>query len=298
VRFLITGGTGFIGQALCQALRAERHDVTVFTRDAARARAGLGSAVACVDRWADIAAADVVINLAGENLADGRWSAARKRAMRYSRIGTTQALIAWMSTLTTPPRLLISGSAIGWYGPRGDEPLDETATAGDDFAARLCRDWETEATQARALGVRVCLLRIGIVLDAHGGALARMLPPFRLGLGGRLGSGRQWMSWISRADIVRLILWLAQRDDAEGVFNATAPTPITNAAFTRALGQALRRPALLPAPAPALRLLLGEMAGLLLTGQRVLPARALREHFEFRHPTLPTALASILGPAG
>ena len=295
MRTLITGGSGFIGSALCRSLVGSGEDVIVLTRDAQRAHRRLPEQVVLVERVGNAGDVDAVVNLAGENLAAGRWPAARKHAIRESRIGTTRDLVEWIAARRDKPKVLISGSAIGWYGARGDEELGEEAQPGDDFATQLCRDWEAEAERAQALGLRVCRIRTGVVLHASGGALAKMLPPFRLGLGGRLGDGRQWMSWIARSDIVGLIRWLIKTESAQGVYNATAPTPVTNADFTRALGAALHRPALLPAPAFALRLMLGEMADLLLTGQRVLPLRAQAQGFRFRYSELSGALSEILG---
>jgi uncharacterized protein (TIGR01777 family) len=188
----------------------------------------------------------------------------------------------------------VSGSAIGWYGTHGDEQLAEDAKPGDDFSAHLCRDWERAAREADELGVRVCLLRTGIVLDNDGGALKQMLLPFRLGLGGPMGDGRQWMSWVARADIVALIRWLVDNAGARGAYNGTAPAPVTNAEFARTLGASLHRPALLPTPAFALKILFGEMAGILLTGQRVVPRRATADGFAFKYPDLTSTLAAIL----
>lgn len=295
MRILITGGSGFIGQALCRSLLADRDEVVVLTRDARRARKRLPAEVALVERLREAGNVDAVVNLAGENLADHRWTAARKQAIRESRLGTTRGLVEWMAAREHKPRVLVSGSAVGWYGPRGDEPLSEDASPGSDFAAWLCRDWEAEAEAATALGVRVCRIRTGIVLDADGGALAKMLLPFRLGLGGRFGDGRQWMSWIARADVVGLILWLIRTESARGAYNATAPAPVTNADFSAALGAALHRPVLLPVPAFVLRVMLGEMADLLLTGQRVIPAHAQTQGFRFRYSDLPAALRAIVG---
>lgn len=295
MRCLITGGSGFIGRALCRALLADGRQIVVLTRAARRVRELLPAQVALVERVQDAGDVDAVVNLAGENLSDRRWTTARKQALRASRIDTTRNLVDWIAARERRPRVLVSGSAIGWYGPRGDEKLDENASPGDDFAAHLCRDWEAEAEKASALGVRVCRIRTGIVLDADGGALAKMLPPFRLGLGGRFGDGRQWLSWIAREDVVRLIRWLIDTEAAPGAYNATAPAPVTNADFTRALADTLHRPAILPVPATALRLMLGEMADLLLTGQRVIPAHAEREGFTFRYRDLSAAFTRILG---
>lgn len=294
MRHLITGGSGFIGAALSRALLAGGHEVVVLTRDAQRARRRLPAGVVPVERLRDAGEIEAVVNLAGENLSARRWTNARKQALRESRLATTRSLVDWIAARTHKPRVLVSGSAIGWYGARGDEELDETAHSGDDFAAHLCRDWESEAEKAGESGVRVCRVRSGIVLDVDGGALAKMLLPFRLGLGGRFGDGRQWMSWIAREDEVRLIRWLIDTDSARGAYNATAPIPVTNADFARVLGAALHRPAILPMPAFALKLMLGEMADLLLTGQRVMPARAQAQGFAFRYPDLPAALEAIL----
>lgn len=294
MRYLITGGSGFIGTALCRALAETGAELTVLTRDPARARPRLPEGVRLVTDLARADGADVAINLAGENLAQGRWSEARKRLLRDSRIATTRALCAWIERQSPRPRVLVSASAIGYYGARGDEPLDENAAPGEDYAARLCRDWEAEALRAEPFGLRVCRLRLGVVLDRDGGALARMLPAFRWGLGGPIASGRQWLSWIHRSDVVALIRWCVDRPTARGAYNATAPHPVTNAEFARALGRALQRPAFLRMPAIALKLLLGEMAQLLITGQRVLPARLLAEGFAFSFPELSDALVASL----
>lgn len=288
---LITGGTGFIGQRLCQRLLAAGHRVTVLTRAPGR---GGQQGVRYVATLGEVGPVHAVVNLAGEPLTAGRWTPARKQAFFDSRIGTSQALLEWMRGLPTRPQVLVSGSAIGYYGPRDGSELDETASPGHDFAAMLCRHWEAEAAKAEDLGVRTCLLRTGIVLDRDGGALARMLPPFRLGLGGPMGDGRQWMSWIHRDDLVGLILWLLADPEVRGACNGTAPGAVDNAAFARTLAQVLRRPALVRTPAFALKLGFGEMAGLLLTGQNVVPARALQEGFRFRYPGLEGALRAIL----
>jgi uncharacterized protein (TIGR01777 family) len=291
---LITGGSGFIGSALCRSLVADGHRVTVLTRDIGRARRHVPEAVSLIDRLDFAEDVDAVVNLAGENLAGGRWTAARKHEFLGSRIGTTKRLLDWIGRQARAPAVLVSGSAVGWYGPRGDDELDEDAGLGSDFSAHLCRDWEAEAVKAEALGVRVCRVRTGIVLGVDGGALKQMLLPFRLGIGGRMGSGRQWMSWVAREDLVALIRWLVEHDNARGAYNGTAPAPVTNAQFARTLGAALHRPALLPTPAFALRLLFGEMSDLLVTGQRVVPKRALVEGFAFMHPELGSALPAVL----
>ncbi|WP_420465210.1 TIGR01777 family oxidoreductase [Panacagrimonas sp.] len=296
MKILITGGSGFIGQALCPALLAAGHQPCVLTRDPAAAQRRLGTAVAFAVALDQVRAVDAVINLQGENLAQGRWNAARKQRFRSSRVDFTHALVDWIAAQSAPPSVLVSGSAIGWYGDRGDQVLDESATPGDDFAAQLCRDWEAAAQRAEALGLRVCRVRIGVVLDPDGGALARMLPAFKLGAGGPLGRGRQWMSWIARADLVRLLVWLLAREDAAGVFNATAPEPLRQADFARALGGALHRPAVMPMPAFVLRALFGEMAELLLGSQHVLPVAAVDAGFSFDHGRIDAALISMLRP--
>lgn len=292
---LVTGGTGFIGKALCAELLKRNHKLSVLTRNLAAARElPLGSRA--IATLAGLDGVDAIVNLAGENLAAQRWTEARKQAFVDSRVQVTRRLVEFIRAADKRPRALISGSAIGWYGARGDELLGEGSTSGkfDEYQARLCRAWEAEAKQASALDVRVCLLRTGIVLERDGGPLAKLLPPFRWGLGGRLGDGRQWMSWIHREDLVALILWLLETDNCRGAWNGTAPQPVTNAEFARTLGAALGRPAVLPMPAFMLRLLVGEMADLLLTGQKVIPQRAQEAGFSFRHPQLAGALGAIL----
>lgn len=292
---LITGGSGFVGRALSEHLSAHAHRVCVLSRNPQAARQHLAPNVRILSRLAEVGDVDAVVNLQGENLASGRWTAARKRAFVDSRVAFTRELVQWMAAQTTRPAQLISASAIGWYGDRADEPLTEQAGPGDDYAARLCRDWEHEAMQAEALGLRVQRLRIGVVLDRQGGALAKMLPAFKLGGGGPIGSGAQWMSWITRHDLVRLLSWLLLDSAApSGVYNATAPSPLRQKDFAKALGQALRRPAVLHMPAFALRALFGEMAELLLGSQRVLPQAALERGFRFDHADIHSALRSLL----
>lgn len=293
MQLLITGGTGFIGQALCPALVQAGHQVSVLTRDLRRAARRLPG-MTVVDTL-DGLQADAVINLAGEPLAAGRWTDARKQRFRASRLGITGQLHAWIAQQPAErrPAVLISGSAVGYYGERGDSVLTEADHPGDDFSAQLCRDWEAEAAKIGALGPRVSWVRTGIVLDRDGGALARMLPAFRFGGGGPFGDGRHWMSWIHRADMAALLLWLLEHGQA-GAYNATAPTPVTNAEFARTLAHVLHRPALLALPASLLRLGFGEMAELLLVSQRVLPQRALDAGFRFQYVHLEAALRAIL----
>jgi uncharacterized protein len=295
MNILVTGGTGFIGSALLPALQQAGHAVTVLTRSAATAR--VPAKVICVERLDALAdrPPDAVINLAGENLGATRWNARSKARFVDSRIGMTTRLIDAFGRWSAPPRVLVNGSAIGWYGARGDEALSEDSAPGFGFAAELCQQWEAVADSAGTLGVRVACVRIGIVLGLPGGALGQMLPPFRFGLGGPLGSGLQWMSWIHRDDLVALMRRLVEDDTLRGAFNGTAPEPQRNADFSRALGQALKRPAVLPMPGFALRLIVGEMADeLLLQGQKVLPQRAQAAGFVFRYPELPAALAQVL----
>ena len=294
MHYLITGGNGFIGKALCASLLADQHCVSVLTRNVSRANACLPAGAVAMEKLDEAINVDVVVNLAGENLTDGRWSDERKQAFLDSRIGTTRRLNEWIATQEPRPRAMISGSAIGWYGARGDEKLTEDANPGNDFAAKLCLAWEAEAIKAEALGVRVCRLRTGVVLAADGGALAKMLPPFKFGLGGPMGDGKQWMSWITRHDLVRMIRWLAETPSANGPCNGTAPNPVTNADFADALATALHRPGIIRTPAIALKLMFGEMANMLLTGQRVVPERSTDQGFVFDHPELAGALAALV----
>ncbi len=304
MRIVVTGGTGFIGRPLCQRLVELGHAVTVLTRNPAAAQVHLappvsvigwqGSRGATDELMTALGNAEVVINLAGAPIAEWRWTDQTKDRLRRSREGTTSALVAALAKLQARPVLLISASASGYYGPRQDDPLREDAPSGAGFLASLCREWEAAARAAERLGVRVVLPRIGVVLGKNGGALARMLPVFRLGLGGPLGSGTQWLSWIHLDDLIELLLFLLH-EAASGPVNATAPQPVTNKEFSLVLGQTLGRPAWLWTPAFTLKLLLGQMAEeLLLTGQRVLPARAEAMGFRFRYPTLSEALHAIL----
>jgi hypothetical protein len=304
MRIVVAGGTGFIGRRLCERLANAGHAVTVLTRDPDTARARVYHAVKIIP-WQGfrgpteelskaLGECDVVVNLAGSPIADKRWTPQTKEQLRQSREGTTTAIVTTLAKLKTRPVLLLNASAIGFYGPRGDEELTEDAPSGGGFLASLCREWEGAAGAAERLGVRVVTPRIGVVLGREGGALARMLPIFRLGLGGPLGRGTQWMSWIHVEDLVGLLMFLMS-NAAGGPVNATAPHPVTNAEFSRTLGRAIGKPALLPAPGFAMKLMLGEMAEeLLLTGQRVLPRRAQSLGFHFRFPFIAGALNDIL----
>jgi uncharacterized protein (TIGR01777 family) len=296
MRVLITGGTGFIGRALCEALLARRHQVTVLTRDPGAAQRVLPLAATAVQHLKLIGAVDGVINLAGENVMASRWTPQRKQRLMDSRVGVTGQLIDWMRNAPSRPKTLISGSAIGYYGDCGDTAVDENAAPADDFAAGLCAAWEAEAGRAVALGLRVCRVRIGVVLERDGGALAEMLMPFKLGLGGPIGSGRQWFSWIHRADLVALLIRLLEDPQAQGAYNGTAPQAVRNAEFAQALGRALHRPAFMPTPPAVLRLALGERAQMLLTGQQVIPARTQALGFDYQYPTIESAMAAIFPP--
>lgn len=293
-RWLVIGGSGFIGRELCrQLLNASQH-VIVLTRDVNKARRLLPASVELSDRLELVHPVDVVVNLAGESLAAKRWTAARKQILIASRVDTSVALNRWIGRLERPPRVIVSGSAIGWYGSTGDEPLDENAPAGIDFAARLCGAWEAAADDVPNAATRVVRLRTGLVLSRGGGALQKMMRLFKLGLGGKIGSGRQWMSWVHLEDIARLVIWLATSPQAKGAYNGTAPLPVTNEEFSQTLARELGRPCAVTTPAAALRLLLGEMASIVTTGQRVLPQRALKEGFTFRYATLADALHAEL----
>lgn len=294
---LVTGGTGFVGSRLVAALVAGGHRVTVLTRNPARVR-GLPAGVelvASLDAIAGDARIDALVNLAGEPIAAGLWTSARRARIISSRVAVTEACVALIARLAVKPAVLVSGSAIGWYGLRGDEELDETAGGSACFSREVCLRWEDAAERA---GIRTVRLRIGLVLGPKGGLLARMLPAFRLGLGGPFGAGRNWMSWIHRDDLVRLIAHCIADDALSGPVNATAPNPATGQDFAKALGRALHRPVFLKVPAAPLRLVLGDFAEeLLLGGQRVLPVRAEASGFAFRYPELDGALGEVLGRA-
>lgn len=295
---LVTGATGFIGRRLAEGLIASAHDVIVLTRDAGTAL-GLGAPLQVVTSLTQIAGErriDAIVNLAGEPISDGLWTAAKRVRIVQSRLAVTGEVLRLIARLERRPAVLVNGSATGWYGLRGDEALSEDDGAQACFSHEVCAKWEAEAAKATAFGVRVACLRIGLVLGTEGGLLARLLLPFEFGLGGRIGSGRQWMSWIARDDLVRLIAHVIATPGLAGPINACAPEPVRNADFARALGAALHRPALLPLPAWPLRRLGGDFAKeLLLGGQRVLPDKALGSGFAFQTPTLPCALASMLG---
>ncbi len=305
MRVTVTGASGLIGSALVAELREHGSEVTVLSRDPSRTRESL-SGVETV-RWDPLsepapvqalAGVDAVVHLAGENVAQ-RWSERAKRAIRDSRVVGTRNLLAGLEAAGEAPgglrpRTLISGSAVGYYGPHGEEPLDEDAPPGSDFLSETCVAWEAEAQKASALGMRVVLVRTGVVLNRDGGALKKMLPSFQLGVGGPVAGGEQYISWIHREDLVGMVC--AALDDKcwSGPINATAPEPVTNREFSHALGRALHRPSLLPVPGFALGLLYGKMAEIVTTGARVMPAKPLVLGYDFRHPELDEALRSAL----
>lgn len=298
MKILITGGTGFIGSALTRSLIVQGWEVTVLSRNPDSVEKICGTGVKPLNHLNQLNPEDsyqVIINLAGAPIFAARWSDARKQIIRDSRISLTQQLVECMARMTVKPELLISGSAIGYYGDQGDVVLTEQSAAREDFSQKLCADWESEAKKAAQFGVRVCLIRTGLVLAEGGGLLQRMLLPFRLGLGGRLGDGQQWMSWIHRQDWIAIAQTMIADTSMQGAYNATAPNPVTNSEFTRMLAQCLKRPALFPVPAWLLKILLGEMSGLVLGSQRVIPERLLVQGFKFQYPDLSSALSQVLG---
>jgi len=298
MRILLSGASGLIGSALAKRLDASSEVVRLVRRDPLSAASEI--------RWDPAAGRiepkqlegfDAVVHLAGENIGAGRWTAAKKARVRSSRVEGTLLLAKTLAGLNQPPKVLVSASAVGYYGDRGDEKLDESSGPGTGFLAEVCRAWEEAAMTAAEAGIRVVLARFGVVLSPEGGALARLLPLFRFGLGGRLGSGRQYMSWIALEDAVGAIAFALENDSLRGPVNVTSPQPVTNRQFTQTLGRVVRRPTLLHAPAIALRAVLGEMADeMLLASVRVYPRRLLEAGFSFSKPALEMALAH--GPVG
>ncbi|KIH85293.1 TIGR01777 family oxidoreductase [Pseudomonas batumici] len=298
MHILLTGGTGLIGRQLCEYWLAQGHRLTVWSRRPQQVARLCGAQVRGVRHLEDLAGEhlDAVINLAGAPIADRLWTHRRKALLWSSRIQLTETLLAWLEGRDQRPAVLISGSAIGWYGDGGERELTESSPpVSEDFASQLCIAWEETAQRAEALGIRVVRIRTGLVLAAEGGFLSRLLLPFKLALGGPIGNGRQWMPWIHVRDQIALIDFLLHRSDASGPYNACAPKPVRNKAFARALGKVLHRPALIPLPAFVLRLGLGELSLLLLGGQRATPARLLAAGFVFQFNDLPAALDDLSG---
>jgi uncharacterized protein (TIGR01777 family) len=300
-------GSGFLGAPLAEMYAEEGHDVRVLTRALPPGQSvhDPGTGVPGITRvgwnpdgtsgpWASsITGADAVINLAGASIGERRWTPQRKAELRDSRIRSTRSLAAAINAADVAPRVFISSSGVGYYGIANGETKTESSPAGNDFLAHLCQDWEAEAGRAARPGLRVAILRTGIVLERSGGALAQMLLPFRLFVGGPLGMGTYYMSWIHRLDWIEMVRWIVQTPEASGPVNVTAPHPVTNREFARALGRALRRPALVPVPTPALRIALGEFAAYAASGQRVMPARALALGYHFRYPEIDMAFRGL-----
>lgn len=304
MKYVIAGGSGFLGKPLTRELMAKGHEVVVLTRGVARSAAGIrqvswpGAPGGSDTTWErEIDGADGVVNLAGAGIADERWSTARKQELRQSRIDSTRALVGAIRAAARRPAVFLSGSAIGYYGPQPDNgpALDESAPPGSDFLSTLAVEWEHEAQAASELGCRVVILRTGVALARDGGALEKLTLPFNMFVGGPIGSGRQVLSWIHRTDWIELVVWLLRRPDAAGAYNATAPQPVTNTEFSKALGNALGRPSWLPVPGFALKIIVGEVAGpALLAGQRVIPKRALEQGFTFQYPDIRSAMQAAV----
>lgn len=301
MKILVTGATGLIGRKLCGSLSGEGHTLVALSRSPETTR---GLAADEVHQWHPqsgpppsqaLSGIDAVVHLVGEPIVNRRWTDAQKELIRDSRVLSTRNLVAGLRSADSKPSALISGSAVGFYGNRGDEPLEESAEVGRGFMSEVCRDWENEAAAASELGVRVVQVRTGVVLAAEGGALKKMLPPFKLGVGGRLGSGRQWFPWIHIDDIVGIFRHAIFTTSMKAPANGVAPEAVTNAEFTKQLARALHRPAFLPVPELALRALMGEMADVLFDSQRVVPKAVLQAGYEFRYPVLARALEDLFG---
>lgn len=293
MNFLITGGTGFIGKYLIQHLTENSHNITVLTRNKNKL-SGNSKAVANITEIKSSDKIDVIINLAGAPISK-RWSNAYKQELIDSRVNTTKDIISLIERLKNKPEVLISASAIGYYGSQGDKILDENSTPVDEFTYQLCKKWESEALEAEKHGIRVCITRLGVVLEKNGGALKQMLPAFKLGVGGRLGDGNQYFSWVHIKDVISAFSFLIENKNEKGVYNVTAPHPVTNNDFTKALGKSIGRPTIFPMPALIVKLLFGEMGvALLLNGQRVLPKKLSNNGFKFQYPKLKNALKDII----
>ncbi|POF40575.1 TIGR01777 family protein [Pseudomonas laurylsulfativorans] len=296
MHILLTGGTGLIGRQLCRHWLSQGHRLTVWSRTPGKVAKVCGAQVRAIARLEDVGqeSVDAIVNLAGAPIADRPWSSKRKALLWSSRITLTENLLAWLESREQRPQVLISGSAVGWYGDGGERELTEKSPPViDDFASQLCIAWEETAQRAEALGIRVILIRTGLVLSAEGGFLSRLLLPFKWGLGGPIGNGRQWMPWIHINDQIALIDFLLHRNDASGPYNACAPKPVRNLEFAKTLGSVLHRPAFMPMPALALKVGLGELSLLLLGGQKAVPARLLEAGFTFQFTDLRAALDEL-----
>jgi uncharacterized protein len=299
MKILITGASGLVGKALGEVLAGEGHTICRLVRPGSEPGRGAGFGVAWNPVTGELGGAavgaDAVVNLAGASIASGRWSEARKRALRSSRVDSTRALVSALAKMAARPRVLISASATGYYGKRGEELLTEDSAPGDDFLASIAKEWEGEALKAEALGIRVVLLRFGVILAKHGGALPRMMLPFRFGVGGKIGSGKQWTPWLALEDAVAIVRFALHNESVGGPINAVAPQPVRNAEFTLALAKVMRRPAIFSVPGFALRVALGEMAdALLLQSQRAVPNVLEKFGYSFLYPNLEMALAAVL----
>lgn len=291
---LVFGGSGLVGTALCVALR---HDgVHAVPLRAPRAGDAAWEPAATAAQLEALEGADAIVNLSGASIGDGRWTPERKRVLRDSRIDSTRLLVDAMARLRQKPKVFVCASAVGYYGSRGDEELTESSAAGTDFLGGVTHEWEAQAQQAEGSGIRTVMTRFGVILSANGGALPRMLTPFKMGAGGRLGDGKQWMAWVEIQDVVGAIRWIIANPEARGPVNVVSPNPVQNSEFTRVLARVLHRPAIFPAPAFALRMMLGEMAdALLLSSQRAKPEKLVAGGFRFRFETLKPALREVLG---
>ncbi len=297
MRVLVSGSSGLVGTALREALTRAGHSVDRLRRGVGPSGPGSVAWDPTVNMFDQTAAegADAVVHLAGASIADGRWTQERKKLLRSSRVEATRHLVHGLGKLSKPPKVFLSASAVGYYGDRGDEVLAEDAAPAEDFLSHLAQDWEAEACQAEKCGARVVLLRFGVILAAHGGALAKMLLPFKLGVGGPIGSGRQWMSWVSLPEVVTIMQFSLDHVELTGPVNVVAPRPVTSREFAKTLGKVLRRPAFAPLPAVVARLAFGEMAdAVLLGGQRVMPQALQQAGYVFRHPELELALRAVL----
>lgn len=297
-RILVTGGTGFIGQVLCPVLLEKGYSLTVLSRqpdDQVRSLCGQVEAVGDLQSLKAHSGFDAVINLAGEGIADKRWSEDRKQTLLDSRVALTRTLADVIRSWETPPEVLVSGSAVGFYGDQGSKLVDEQTSPVDEFTHQMCRDWEKQALSLAGDQTRVCLSRTGIVVGPGGGFLKRMLLPFKLGLGGRIGDGSQFMPWVHREDVVSALVWMLETPDAKGAYNVVSPNPVTNRQFTATLAGVLHRPAIFPVPSAVLKVALGDMARLLLTGQQAIPKRLTDEGFSFRFSELDAALQDAAG---